>query len=149
MVEFVEEVLVVQTLRAKAYCELATALAANDTATIQTTTDTFRELSGRVRAVINECSDDKLRVMLRKMQEDEADKLRLTVEIHALKGSQIHEEEDFSVGDEHACGCGMRVGPTKHDVVEALKEAYVAMELCVQSILECMEELREMKCDSM
>ena len=47
-----------------------------------------------------------------------------------------------AVGGEHSCGCGTRAGPTKRDVVEALKEAWREMEACVTSILDCMEELR-------
>ncbi len=150
--ELVQEVLAVQTLRAGAYQDLQRAMQSNDTLAIQGTTDAFRELSRRIIAVIDTCNDGNGRLLvlqrvLREMQVYESDKLRLTVEIQALKSSHVHEEQDAGIGAEPACGCGAREGPTKHDVEEALKEAYVAMEACVQSILECVQELREMKAD--
>lgn len=151
---YVDEVLAVQAERARAYHELARALDERDECSIESTTEAFRELSGRIRAVIDACesqssqssSYSRLVELLRKMQEDEATKLRLTVAIHALKTSHVHEddEEDVGVGGEHSCGCmtRARAGPTKRDVVEALKEAWREMEACVTSILDCMEELR-------
>lgn len=154
---YVDEVLAVQAERARAYHELARALDERDECAIESTTETFRELSGRIRAVIDACesksshssqssSYSRLVELLRKMQEDEATKLRLTVAIHALKTSHVHEDDEedvgVAVGGEHSCGCGTRAGPTKRDVVEALKEAWREMEACVTSILDCMEELR-------
>ncbi len=157
---YVDEVLAVQAERARAYHELARALDERDECAIESTTEAFRELSGRIRAVIDACewkslhsshssqssSYSRLVELLRKMQEDEATKLRLTVAIHALKTSHVHEDDEedvgVAVGGEHSCGCGTRAGPTKRDVVEALKEAWREMEACVTSILDCMEELR-------
>lgn len=150
--ELVEEVLAVQTLRAVAYRDLQRAMQSNDVRAIHGTTDAFRELSIRIIAVMDACDDGNgqllaLQTVLREMQAYESDKLRLTVEIQALKTSNVHEDQDTGIGAEPTCGCGARDGPTKHDVEEALREAYVAMETCVQSILECMEELREMRAD--
>ena len=150
--ELVEEVLAVQTLRAGAYLRLQRAMQSNDAHAIQGTTNVFRDLSGRIIAVINACDDGNgqllaLQRVLREMQAYESDKLRLAVEIQALKSSHVHEEQDTGIGADPICGCGVREGPTKHDVEEALREAYVAMEACVQGILECMEELREMRED--
>jgi hypothetical protein len=152
VMELVEEVLAVQTLRAGAYRRLQQAMQSKDADAIQETTNAFRELSGRILAVINACEDGDgqlmaLRRVLREMQHLEQSKLRLTVEIQALKSSHVHEDQDTGIGAEPECGCGARDGPTKHDVEEALREAYVAMEACVQSILQCMEELREMRED--
>ena len=150
LVDLIDEVLAVQGLRAVAYRELALALRSNDTNAVERTTDSFRQLSRRVLDVIDVCDDGNdtmgmLRATLREMQAHESDKLRLTIEIHALRSSHILEEEDAAVGAEPTCGCGSREGPTKYDVEEALREAYVAMEECVQQILGCMEELREMR----
>ena len=165
---YVDEVLAVQAERARAYHELARALDERDECAIESTTEAFRELSGRIRAVIDACesksshtsqsshsshssqssSYSRLVELLRKMQEDEATKLRLTVAIHALKTSHVHEDDEedvgvgVAVGGEHSCGCGTRAGPTKRGVVGALKEVWREMEACVTGVLDCMEELR-------
>lgn len=151
-VRHIIEVLAVQAARARAYHDLGRAMRENDAGVIEGTTEEFRELSRQVRALIDVCENGKsdrkcaaIAALSRRIQEDEAEKLRLTVEIHALKSSHILDEEDVGVGGEAACSCGTRAGPSKHDVAEALKEAIVAMEACVQRLLECMEELREMK----
>jgi acyl-CoA thioesterase FadM len=142
--ETVDEILRIQALRAQEYHSLARAMSARDTEGIQRITDAFRQLSEMVRHRI-EASDEDVASVLCRMQQYEAEKLRLTVEIHSLKSSGIQDDEEAGIGGETTCGCADRAGPSPHDVREALKEGIAAMEACVQTILECMDELREMK----
>lgn len=151
-----DAVLRIQQERAKEYQNLEELLGSekNGAATvmgIQRATDVFRQLSETAMALREELAQDTstegVAEIIDRIQGYESEKLRLTVEIHALKQSHLVDQEDSPIGDEedqHTSSCHGHQ-PMPRDVRAALQEGYQKMEACVQNILECMDELQYIK----
>lgn len=153
-VQGAEAVLRIQEERAKAYQNLNSLLGsdkdgASTVMGIQSSTRVFQELSERAIALREELAQDPSTAdvvdIIDRIQGFESEKLRLTVEIQALRQSHIADQEDPPIGDDadtSSCHCHQ---PLPRDVRAALQEGYQKMEACVQNILECMEELHYIK----
>lgn len=118
---------------------------------IQRATEAFRQLSERALVLREELARDAsttaIADIIDRIQAYESEKLRLTVEIQALKKSHIADQEDSPIGDddkERACQC-QQGQPMPREVRAALQEGYQKMEICINHILECMEELQYIK----
>lgn len=124
---------------------------------VQRSTEVFQVLSSRMLQLIDECESDinskvslQVAEILKRIQSEEAVKLRLTVEIQSLKKSGIMDEYEHAIGsddeDQHQCACHTGL-PAPHEVKAAVAEGYQQLEACIQEIHECMEELQYIKDD--
>jgi len=149
-----DAVLRIQEERAKEYQKMNVLLGsdkdgASTVMGIQRSTLVFQELSETAIALREELARDPVAAdvvgIIDRIQGYESEKLRLTVEIQALKQSHIADQEDSPIGDDaHTSSCHCHQ-PSPRDVRAALQEGYQKMEACVQNILECMEELQYLK----
>ena len=124
---------------------------------VQRSTELFQVLSARMLELMNECESDtnsslgvQVAGILRRIQSEEANKLRLTVEIQSLKKSGIMDAQEHAIGsddeDPHQCACHSGL-PAPHEVKAAVAEGYQQLEACIREIHECMEELQYIKDD--
>lgn len=160
---FVDTIIQIQEDRAKEYTSLNRLLASSKNGNplalrsgIQQATEKFQELSAKLMFLREEigmgiATSDIIQIIDR-IQHSESEKLRLTVEIHALRQSDLIENEDSPIGDEDTSerhnGCCHQVEmPLPREVRAALQEGYKKMETCIQNILDCMEELQYIKHD--
>lgn len=146
----IERVFEVQERRARAYSMLESSFASSDDemaqrTTVERVTGEFQKLSQEIRDMESTHDDEVIVGILKGIQKEEAEKLRLTVEIHGLKRSGMLDEEGV-IGQEHHCQHhDDRVSP--HEVKAALAEAYLGLEQCTWNIQEHLEELRYINMD--
>jgi len=146
----IERVFEVQERRARAYSMLESSFASSDDEmaqrmTVERVTREFQKLSQEIRDMESTHDDEVIVGILKDIQKEEAEKLRLTVEIHGLKRSGMLDEEGV-IGEEHHCRHhDERVSP--HEVKAALAEAYQLLERSIRSIQEHLEELRYINMD--
>ena len=152
----VDAVLAIQQQRAKEYRNLESLLrsqkdGAATVVGIQRATQVFQQLSESAMVLREELARDAstadISRIIDRIQGYESEKLRLTVEIEALKQSHIADQEDSPIGDDEqhghtTCHCQQ---PLPREVRSALEEGYQKLETCIQNILECMEELQYIK----
>lgn len=123
----IERVFEVQEQRARAYSMLDSSFASSDDEmaqrmTVERVTREFQKLSQEIRDMESTHDDEVIVGILKGIQKEEAEKLRLTVEIHGLKRSGMLDE-DGVIGEEHHCQHhDERVSP--YEVKAALAEAY-------------------------
>jgi len=146
--DVIERVFAVQERRARAYHELHSSFASTEDEmvqrmTVERVTREFQKLSQEIRDMEGH-EDEVIAGILKGIQQEEAEKLRLTVEIHGLKRSGMLDEEE-SIGEENHCQHHGEVSP--HEVKAALAEAYKRLEQCIQTIQEYLEELRYINMD--
>ncbi|KAL4434050.1 hypothetical protein ABPG75_000491 [Micractinium tetrahymenae] len=132
-------------------------------------TGQFQELSQQVRAAeegLQAAGQGELTALLRTVQENEREKLRLTLALHALKSA--HAQQRFSWQHEEAAGslppgmadllqghlCGIGClheapadEPTQAEYAAAVKETYQLLQGAVTAINEAIEEVQQAAAD--
>ncbi|KAI7843734.1 hypothetical protein COHA_002632 [Chlorella ohadii] len=128
-------------------------------------TQEFQQLSRRVIAVeaaLTEQGSTELAALLRTVQDNEREKLRLTLALHALKSAHAqrrfswqHEEQAAGLApgvadllQGHLCGVGCMHGapadePTQAEYAAAVRESYQLLQGAITAINDALEEVRE------
>ncbi|PRW57989.1 hypothetical protein C2E21_3468 [Chlorella sorokiniana] len=129
----------------------------------------FQQLSQRViglEAALRQQGSADLAALLRTVQDNEREKLRLTLALHALKSAHAqrrfswqHEEEAAGLApgvadllQGHLCGIGCAHGapadePTQAEYAAAVRESYQLMQGAITAINDALEEVREAQQD--
>ncbi len=96
-----------------------------------------------------------LSAILRKVQDQERQKLRLTLSLQSLNQAFAYQtfswqhEEDIDILEHkppRSCGCSSHDDPeeiSEADFRLAVRDAKLSLDTCIQAINDCLEEVRE------